>query len=85
MTLKVFSIFDEKAKCYGQPFFMAHNGMALRAFSDLIQDKNTTPGKHPSDFKLYCLGTFEDNSGELSSLAQPDFIAHAIDFIQDKN
>lgn len=81
MELKVFSIFDEKGKCFGQPFFMAHNGMALRAFSDLVGDKQTTINKHPGDYKLYYLGEFDDNSGELSSLAQPEFLAHASDFI----
>lgn len=83
MLLKVYSIYDEKAKCFGQPFFMAHNGMALRAFSDLIQDKNTMVAKHPSDFKLYVLGEFDDNSGGLSTLAQPEFLSNALDFVND--
>lgn len=80
MELKVFSIFDEKAQCYGQPFFMAHNGMALRAFSDLVQDKQSNVNKHPSDFKLYALGVYDDNSGVLVSHPQPEFLANATDF-----
>lgn len=84
MLLKVFSIRDEKGKCFGQPFFMAHNGMALRAFSDLIQDNKTTVNHHPEDFKLYLLGEFDDNSGGLSDVPQPEFLAHATDFVVDK-
>lgn len=83
MQLKVYSIFDEKAKCFGQPFFMAHNGMALRAFSDLVADKSTSINKHPGDYKLYCLADYDDNSGEFASLPQPEFLAHASDFVND--
>lgn len=81
MLLNVYSIFDVKGKCFGQPFFMAHNGIALRSFSDLIQDKNTTICKHPEDFKLYLIGEYDDNSGALCSKPQPEFMANATDFI----
>lgn len=83
MLLQVFSIFDVKAKCFGQPFFMSHNGMALRAFSDLVGEKGTNVNKHPEDFKLYKLGEYDDNSGELTSLEQPDFLANASDYLEN--
>lgn len=83
MLMKVFSIFDEKAKCFGPLWPMKHNGEALREFSDITADKNGRIGKHPEDFKLYSLGTYDDNSGALSPVAQPEFIAHATDFIEN--
>jgi len=84
MRTKVFSVFDEKAKAYSNPFFMVHNGLALRAFSDLIQDQSTMIAKHPSDFKLYCIGEFDDCEGILITLEVPEFLANAIDFVADK-
>jgi len=81
MKLKVFSIFDEKAQVFSQPFFMAHNGLALRAFSDLVGEKGTNVNKHPSDFKLYNIGFYDDVSGALESLSQPEFLANATDYV----
>lgn len=81
MELKVYAIHDAKAKCFGQPFFMAQNGQAIRSFSDLVNDKQSMVSKHPGDFKLYCVGSYDDNSGEFVSAAQPEFLANASDFV----
>lgn len=82
MKLLAFSVYDEKAGVFGVPFCMAHRGLAIRAFSDLVADVNTTVHKHPSDFKLYTIGEFDDNSGALISLSQPEFLQNASDFVQ---
>lgn len=80
MQIKVFSIFDEKGKCFGVPFFVEHNGVALRMFSDLVQDTRFNINKHPSDYKLYCLATFDNVVGSFDSLDIPEFLANASDF-----
>lgn len=84
MILKVFSVFDEKAQVFGQPFFLPHNGIALRSFSDLVQDSQTSINRHPEDFKLYLIGSYDDNSGSLNPVAQPEFLANATDFVKPK-
>lgn len=81
MILKVFSIFDEKAAVYGQPFFMPHNGQALRAFSDLVSDEKSSVNKHPEDYKLYVIASYDDCSGGFVSLPQPEFLANATDYL----
>lgn len=63
MILKVFSIIDIKADAYGTPWFAPTVGMAVRNFSDAINDARTGFSRHPSDYKLVCLGSFDDNSG----------------------
>lgn len=67
VMLNIYSIFDEKAEVFNAPFFMPRDGMALRAFADLVNDKNTTPGQHPDDFKLVFLGTFDEAKGVLAA------------------
>lgn len=64
MKLKVFAVYDEKACVYGTPFFMMTEAEATRAFKDLANDEKTTVGRHPSDFALFCLGTFDNEEGE---------------------
>lgn len=67
MILKVFSLLDVKAGIYNQPFFMAHAGQAIRAVTDLGQDKSTVPGRHPADFMLVEIGEFDDATGVMTS------------------
>lgn len=63
MTLLIFSIHDVKAELFGPPFFMSTPAEALRAFVDLADDPNTTIGKHPGDYRLVRLGTYDNISG----------------------
>lgn len=63
MTLKIFSIFDIKAETFNAPFFMSTAGEAIRAFKDLVNDANTTVSRHPGDFRLMCLGSFDSSTG----------------------
>lgn len=60
--------------------FFSHVGEAIRSFSDLVSDPQTVLAKHPEDFKLYSLGSYDDVSGRLVPLDVPGFVANATDF-----
>jgi len=62
MKTNVYSLFDVKAAVYGTPFFMQNDSMALRSFSDLVNDRNTMVFNHPEDFTLFGIGEFDDQS-----------------------
>lgn len=84
MILKVFSIVDLKADLYKTPFFMSSNGEAIRAFSDLANDDKSLLSRHPQDFKLYFIGTFDDSTGQLVSNEHPQPLGFASDFVAIK-
>ncbi len=84
MEQRVYSVFDIKGKCYTKPFFMVHNGEALRLFGDAVNDEKTTLNKHPEDYQLFLIGTFDDNSGQLKSKSNPEFLSNAVDFVKEK-
>lgn len=67
MKLFVFSVYDVKSEIFGAPMTMAAKGQARRAFAELASDKNTQVGKFPEDFKLVCIGRFDDGSGMFST------------------
>lgn len=69
MILKAYSLLDAKVGTFGTPFFMAHVQQAIRACADLAMDMNTVVGRHPADFILCEVGTFDDVSGVLASQA----------------
>lgn len=65
MVLKMFSVYDVASELYGTPFFMQSKGEAVRAFTSLVNDGSTMPGKYPEQFKLMQLGEFDNESGEV--------------------
>lgn len=60
----MFSVYDAKAGAFNTPFFMATDEMAIRGFTDACNDPQTMFHKHPADFVLYLVGTFNDQTGE---------------------
>jgi len=71
MKLKMYSVYDTKAEAYGTPFFMGSRGMAIRAFSDLVNDPKSFVFKHPSDYILFECGEFDDSNGGVSNNVPP--------------
>lgn len=61
----VYSVRDLKAEAYLQPFFSTNNGTACRSFMESVQKPESPFYKHPADFCLFHLGTFDDVSGKL--------------------
>lgn len=65
MRLNVYTIFDSASQAYMRPFFMQSDGQALRSFTDIAQDADHDIGKHPEDYSLYRIGTYDDAKGIL--------------------
>lgn len=65
MKTCVYSVFDSKAAVYGVPFFMPKDAMAVRAFTDLANDPNSTVAKHPEDYTLFKIGEYDDQLGSV--------------------
>ena len=83
--LLVLAVYDEKAKTYGNPVFEANKGLAVRGFSEAVSAENSFLAKHAGDFKLYCLGEYDNENGKFKSYNVPEFVCHASDFIKVKN
>lgn len=68
--MRLFSIYDIKSETYGLPFCVNNKAVAIRMFSDHV---NSTSGdlisKHPSDFKLVELASFDQFSGLISDIS----------------
>lgn len=65
MRLNVYTVFDSASQAYMRPFFMQSDGQALRSFTDIAQDADHEIGKHPEDYSLYRIGTYDDGKGQL--------------------
>lgn len=80
MIIQIFSVFDSKAAAFTQPFFSHNLVTGIRAFSDVCQDASHTFAKHPEDFSLFHLGSFDDQSGLLEPFAAPENLGLARQF-----
>lgn len=84
MEMKVFAVFDIKAKAYMQPFFGGNAGSAMRAFGDEVVKDGSPIGRHPEDYQLFELGLFNDNTGVLSGLPNAKVLCTALDFVKEE-
>lgn len=82
MIYKVYSVFDSKIEAYLQPFFMQAKGQAIRGFSDLVNDKNHVFGKHPEDYCLFELGSYDDSSAKFDLNKNPLSIGVGVEFLK---
>lgn len=69
MVLVAYSVHDSVAQFFGSPFFCKTDGEARRLFADACKDSRSNLSEHPTDFSLYRLGQFDDNSGDLVPVA----------------
>lgn len=78
MKTKMFAVYDLKAACYGTPFFMPREEVAVRTFSDSVNDSNPNNlwNKHPEDYSLFYIGEYDDESCEVTC-SKPSFILSA--------
>ena len=77
MITQILAIRDAKANAFMQPFAQQSLGQAERGFSDEINNAsdNNVMYRHPEDFQLYHLGSYNDADGSFDLLSTPRLIA----------
>lgn len=81
MELKVFTVRDSKAEFFSPPFFNKTHGEAERNFRTLANDQNSMINKHPEDYDLYFVGTFDDSTGKMTTHDTPQHVVKAINLL----
>lgn len=74
MKIQVLSVQDLVSKTYGTPYYSVSIGSAIRGFTDEINraDENNLLYKHPNDFNLVHLGSFDDDLGLFELFSYPE-------------
>lgn len=67
MITKVFSVYDSKAQMFHMPWFAPTTPAGIRSFSDLVNDSQSNVFRHPSDYILYEIGTYDDSNGTVAN------------------
>ncbi|WNK14229.1 MAG: nonstructural protein [Microvirus sp.] len=80
--LKIFSVLDTKADAFMPIFCLSTTGQAVRAFADHVNDPQSQVSRHPGDYRLAQLGTFDDARGTVEPLALIEFLGYGTDHVE---
>lgn len=77
MILQIVAIRDRAVDAFHRPAFVPAIGAAIRSFGDEINRRaaDNELNKHPEDYDLYHLGTYDDAHASFSILERPKQIA----------
>lgn len=79
MTYLLFSVYDRVAQTYTSPNCQINKGTALRWFEDVVKQSKL----RASDFDLVCVGSYDVNSGCISSLDKPEYIVNGGEYVNE--
>lgn len=74
MILHIYAVRDTVNGAFMNPFYLNNDEVAKRSFKMACEDENSNYFKIRKDLQLFKLGTFNDESGE---------ITHKLEFIQN--
>lgn len=73
MTRQVFAVQDVAAGIYLPPFVAHTEALAMRLFGDLCREPGHDFNRHPGDYTLFRIGTYDDATGVMTSEAAVSF------------
>lgn len=73
-VVNVYSFYDVCGMVFMEPFYLHYDSQAVRRAGDILESKESMISKHPSDFKLFRIGTYDYNVGLLTPCVPPVFI-----------
>lgn len=81
---KLFTVRDTKSDSYGMPFCSQATGAAMRGFADEVNNdrEGNVLAKHPEDFILFELGSFDERTGEITLHDAKKSLACGIDLVR---
>lgn len=68
--LPVFALRDSKSESYGMPVVYKSSGLMIRDLTDQVAQGQSIIAKHPQDFGLFHIGTYDPSTAVFTSLEQ---------------
>lgn len=85
MKLKAYSVYDSKVKNYTRPLYHRNAAEALRGFESECNNPESSLNKFPSDFTLFEIGEWDDESAILTPEQAHVSLGNALQFIKGPN
>lgn len=84
MKKNIYTVYDSKALAFMQPFYSERHEVAQRHFAAAANDINTDIGRYSTDYTLFCIGEFDDQSGIITPLEQFQNLGLAASYLKEK-
>jgi len=81
MIHQVFTVCDRAVGAFLKPFFVRSKGEAVRSFMEACKDAGHEFSRNAKDYELFFVGEFDDVSGMLVPMAEPECVMRAIDIL----
>jgi hypothetical protein len=81
MKLFMYSIYDSATCAYMRPFFIQTDAAAMREFTGIALNAETSVGMNPEDYSLFRIGVFDDNTLSKSTFETPECLATALEVV----
>lgn len=82
-TLLAFTLLDTKSGIHMPPYFAVNESLGLRVLKDIVDNQESIVARHPDDFSLYLVGTYNETSGEILPVERK-FVCHANELVTKK-
>lgn len=80
MKKKVCAIYDIQGGFFSGLFLHRSENEAKRDFGSAVRGSETSLSKYPEDYRLFCLGEYDDVTGYIKAVSQPELMASGKDF-----
>lgn len=84
MVLKMYCLYDRKTEFHHPPLYAHNTGHALRVFGDMFANPQLPFGKHPEDYQVFEVGSFDDQTATVLPVERPHLIAAGTELMVDK-
>jgi hypothetical protein len=74
MQIALYCVFDTKLGEFNTPMAFQSRGVAIRSFMDEVKSGDSMLHKHPEDFSLYYVGTFDSGEGKFEFPDLPEWL-----------
>ena len=61
------ALYDRATEAHAPVMTVNTRNEAIRSFREAVNDPQTPMFKHPTDYELYMIGTYDDIKGEINS------------------
>lgn len=77
----LFCIYDSKIPVYEELLALRSKAEAIRMFETTVQTKDNRLNKYPSDYSMFLIGEWDEETGLITSYPAPQHIASALEFV----
>lgn len=82
MIMTVFAIYDSGVSTWMVPIFARNKGEIMRSFIEAVNNPESKFFKHPADYTLFEIGTWDDDKCVFDLLKTPVRLGVAIEYLQ---